>query len=109
VNVSKFFARPKTVAAEMRDEFVELVEIRRRSKAAVISAKKIAFERNQRWVDWIGEILIDEKGKIPGTWVGRNFAYKPIAVKSSANLLEENLKVRVVRAFSTYLAGAAVE
>ena len=109
VNVSKFFARPKTVAAEMRDEFVELVEIRRRSKAAVISAKKIAFERNQRWVDWIGEILIDEKGKIPGTWVGRNFAYKPIAVKSSANLLGKNLKVRVVRAFSTYLAGAAVE
>jgi len=109
VNVSKFFARPKTVAAEMRDEFVELVEIRRRSKAAVISAKKIAFERNQRWVDWIGEILIDEKGKIPGTWVGRNFAYKPITVKSSANLLGKNLNVRVVRAFSTYLAGAVVE
>ena len=109
VNVSKFFARPKTVAAEMRDEFVELAEIRRRSKAAAISAKKIAFERNQRWVDWIGEILIDEKGKIPGTWVGRNFAYKPITVKSSANLLGKNLNVRVVRAFSTYLAGAVVE
>jgi MiaB-like tRNA modifying enzyme len=109
VNVSKFFARPRTVAAEMRDEFVELAEIRRRSKAAATSAKKIAFERNQRWTGWTGEVLIDEKGKVPGTWVGRNFAYKPIAVKSFANLLGKNLNVRVVRAFSTYLAGAVVE
>jgi MiaB-like tRNA modifying enzyme len=105
VNVSKFFARPRTAAAEMRDAFVDLAEIKRRSTAAAQLAKQIALERNQRWVGWTGEALIDEKGKMLGSWVGRNFAYKPIVVKSVANLLGRTVNVKVTRAFSTYLAG----
>jgi threonylcarbamoyladenosine tRNA methylthiotransferase CDKAL1 len=105
VNVSKFFARPRTAAAEMRDEFVESEEIKRRSTEAAKLVKRISLERNQRWIGWIGEVLIDKKGKVPGSWIGRNFAYKPITVKSSANLLGETLRVKVVRAFSTHLAG----
>jgi MiaB-like tRNA modifying enzyme len=105
VNVSKFFARPRTAAAEMRDAFVDLAEIKRRSTAAAQLAKQIALERNQRWVGWTGEALIDEKGKMLGSWVGRNFAYKPIVVKNSANLLGRTVNVKVTRAFSTYLAG----
>jgi tRNA A37 methylthiotransferase MiaB len=50
-------------------------------------------------------VLIDEKGKISGSWIGRNFAYKPIVVKSSANLLGKTLNVKVTKAFSTYLTG----
>jgi MiaB-like tRNA modifying enzyme len=105
VNVSKFFARPRTAAAEMRDAFVELAEIKRRSRAAANLARQIALERNQRWTGWTGEMLIDEKGKIPGSWIGRNFAYKPIVVKSPANLLGKTLNVKVTKAFSTYLTG----
>jgi threonylcarbamoyladenosine tRNA methylthiotransferase CDKAL1 len=105
VNVSKFFARPRTAAAEMHDDFVELAEIRRRSAEAAKLAKQIALDRNQRWVGWTGEVLVDEKGKVPGSWVGRNFAYKPVAVRSSEALLGKTLRVRVSKAFSTYLAG----
>jgi threonylcarbamoyladenosine tRNA methylthiotransferase CDKAL1 len=105
VNVSKFFARPRTAAADMRDEFVELAEVKRRSRAAANLARQIALERNHRWTGWSGEILIDEKGKIPGSWIGRNFAYKPVAVKSSANLFGKTLNVKVTQAFSTYLTG----
>jgi threonylcarbamoyladenosine tRNA methylthiotransferase CDKAL1 len=105
VNVSKFFARPRTAAAEMRYEFVESAEIKRRSHATANLAKQIALERNHRWTDWSGEILIDEKGKIPGSWIGRNFAYKPTVVKSSANLFGKTLNVKVTKAFSTYLSG----
>ena len=107
VNVSKFFARPHTAAAAMREAFVEPAEIKRRSTKAARLTRQIALERNQRWINWSGEVLIDEKGKVPGSWIGRNFAYKPITVQSSSNLLGKTLQVKVIEAFSTHLAGKA--
>ncbi|MBM4400921.1 MAG: tRNA (N(6)-L-threonylcarbamoyladenosine(37)-C(2))-methylthiotransferase [Crenarchaeota archaeon] len=105
INVSKFFARPRTVAAAMQDEFVEMEEIKRRSIEAAKLVKRISLERNQRWIGWSGEVLVDEKGKVAGSWIGRNFAYKPVTVKSSENLLGKTLQVKVAKAFSTHLAG----
>ena len=75
-NVSKFFARPKTAAAKMQDGLVDRNEIKRRSAVASELAKRISLERNLRWVGWVGEVLVDEKGKVEGSWVGRNFANK---------------------------------
>jgi threonylcarbamoyladenosine tRNA methylthiotransferase CDKAL1 len=108
VNVSKFFARPRTAAAEMRDDLVEPEEIKRRSTEAAKLVKQVSLEKNQRWVGWTGEVLVDEKGKVSGSWIGRNFAYKPVTVKSSADLLGKTLQVKVVKAFATYLAGKVV-
>jgi len=108
VNVSKFFARPKTFAAQMKD-IVLPSEIRMRSAAAAKLAKKIAFERNKLWMGWKGPILVDEVGKVPGSLVGRNFAYKPIAVRGPADLLGKTINVRVAKTFSTYLAAEIVE
>ena len=98
VNVSKFFARPKTVAARMKDGLVDQEEIKHRSTVAAELAKRLSAERNQRWVDWTGEVLVDEKGKVEGSWIGRNFAYKPIAIQSNNNLLGKTLTVKVVEA-----------
>ncbi len=109
VNVSKFFPRPRTVAAEMQKDFISFPEIKRRSSLAAELARKIALQRNQRWIGWTGETFIDEVGKISGSWVGRNFAYKPIAIKSTGNLLERTVCVNVVRAFPTHLEGEVVE
>jgi len=106
VNVSKFFARPRTAAAEMYDAAVEPAEIKRRSTAATQLTKRISLERNQLWHNWTGEILIDEKGKVSNSWIGRNYAYKPITVNSPKNLLGKKLRVNIKRVFSTYLAGA---
>ena len=108
-NVSKFFARPKTAAWEMRDGLVEKEEIKRRSTVAAELAKKLSAKRNKNWVGWSGEVLVDEKGKVEGSWIGRNFAYKPIVVKSSEDLLGKTLKVEVVEASQTYLKGKIVE
>jgi MiaB-like tRNA modifying enzyme len=108
VNVSKFFARPRTAAAEMRDEFVNAGEIKRRSKEAAKLVKQTSLEKNQSWNRWTGAILVDEKGNVPSSWIGRNFAYKPVAVESSADLLGKTLHVKVVKVFSTYLAGTSV-
>ena len=71
-------------------------------------AKRVSFERNQRWVGWVGEVLVDEKGKVEGSWVGRNFAYKPVAVKSTDNLLGKTVRVKVAEASATFLKGALV-
>jgi len=109
VNVSKFFARPRTTAAEMQESFVPFQEIKRRSSLAARLAREVAFERNQGWVGWTGEIFVDEVGKISGSWVGRNFAYKPIVVKNADNSLGKTLYVKVVRALSTYLEGEIME
>ena len=105
VNVSKFFARPRTAAAELHGALVEPAEIKRRSTEAAKLVKKISLERNQRWLGWSGEVLVDEKGKIAGSWIGRNFTYKPVTVKSSAELLGETLQVKVEKAFTNHIAG----
>ena len=108
-NVSKFFARPKTPAWEMHDGLVDKEETKRRSTVAAELAKQLSAKRNKCWVGWTGEVLIDEKGKVEGSWVGRNFAYKPIVVKSSKKLLSETLKVEVTEASQTYLKGTILK
>lgn len=104
-NVSKFFARPKTAAAEMKQDKVDLEEIKRRSVKASALVKQLSAEKNLRWIGWRGEILVDEAGQVEGSWVGRNFAYKPVVVKSGMDMLGKLVNVRVVRAAGTYLAG----
>jgi threonylcarbamoyladenosine tRNA methylthiotransferase CDKAL1 len=109
VNVSKFFARPRTRAAEMRTDFVSPSEIKRRSGAAGALAKRVALEKNKQWTGWRGEVLVDEVGKSAGSWVGRNFAYKPVVVRSADDLLGKTVNVRITNAFATYLEGEVVE
>ncbi|MEM2099638.1 MAG: tRNA (N(6)-L-threonylcarbamoyladenosine(37)-C(2))-methylthiotransferase [Candidatus Bathyarchaeia archaeon] len=105
INISKFFPRPRTVAAEMRSEFLPLQEIKKRSTRVAALAKRISLECNKRWVGWKGDVLIDEKGKISGSWIGRNFAYKPVVVNSQLNLLGKFVTVEITKVFPTYLAG----
>jgi MiaB-like tRNA modifying enzyme len=105
VNISKFFARPKTIAARMQDGLVERDEIKRRSAVTAELVKRLSAERNLRWVGWSGKVLIDEKGKVEGSWVGRNFSYKPIAIQHTDNLLGKTLTVKIVEAKATYLKG----
>jgi tRNA A37 methylthiotransferase MiaB len=104
-NVSKFFARPKTAAAQIKEGKVPLEEIKRRSTVTTALVKQLSAEKNRAWLGWSGEILIDEVGKVEGSWVGRNFAYKPVVVKSSENLLGKTLHVQIVKATGTYLFG----
>jgi MiaB-like tRNA modifying enzyme len=107
VNVSKFFARPGTEAERMREK-VDLADLKRRSEVLARLASEIGFERNKTWVGWSGRVLIDEKGKKRGSWVGRNFAYKPIVVRCDEDLFGKFLNVRVVEAHQSHLLAEAV-
>lgn len=102
VNVSKFFPRPNTSAAKLEPK-IPSGEIKRRSKNMSELVKKVALKKNETWINWKGQILIDEKGKNPGSWIGRNFAYKPIVVKSNESLLGRTVNVHVMTAYQTYL------
>lgn len=102
VNISKFFPRPHT-AAEKMESHVPLREISKRSKKMAKLSKRISFEKNKKWIKWKGKILVDERGKVSDSWIGRNFAYKPIVIKSKENLLGNFLDVKVVKTFATYL------
>jgi tRNA A37 methylthiotransferase MiaB len=68
--------------------------------------KRIALEKNRRWVGWEGEILVDEVGPNK-TFVGRNFAYKPVVLKESCTL-GSLVDVKIVDATSNFLAGKLI-
>ncbi len=84
INISRFWPRPKTPAAKMEPLPVE--EVKRRTKVITDIFHNISRLQNEKWLNWEGEIIIDEKGKYEDQWVGRNFAYKPIIVKGDFKL-----------------------
>jgi len=105
VNVSKFFSRPRTPAEKMVS--LPPKEVKMRSKEVAELSKKISFEKNRAWINWEGTALFDERGK-GESWMGRNFAYKPVVVKDGKSLVGNFVQVRVVNAFSTYLEAEVV-
>jgi MiaB-like tRNA modifying enzyme len=108
VNVSKFFSRPGT-SAEKMTSIVSASDITERSKRLAELVRRISAEKNRAWMNWTGKILIDEIGKQPSSWIGRNFAYKPIVIKSEdQTLFGRFLNIRVVKTFQTYLEAAIV-
>lgn len=100
VNVSKFFARPRTPAAKLIP--VSPRELNRRSREISELSKRISYKKNRTWINWEGTVLFDEKGK-GETLMGRNFAYKPVVVRANEALLGKFVQIRVNDVVSTYL------
>ena len=100
VNLSKYSARPGTPAAEMNQ--VDVSEVRRRSKIIFDLINRISFENNQKWIDWSGNVLFNERNE--NGIQGRNFAYKPVFVKEKVGLGEEHL-VEIINATKHSLIG----
>jgi len=105
VNVSKFFPRPHTPAKKMKP--LPPQEVKERSRRMAELSRTISLRKNRAWINWEGTIIVDEKGK-EKSWIGRNFAYKPVVIKAEGFLLGKFLNVRVVRAFPTYLEADVV-
>jgi len=99
LNISRFGAHKGTTAAEM-EQHPEIVK-KQRSRRMTSLAKRVGKHRNEKWVGWMGKVLMDEHGQ------GRNFAYKPIVLKEG-NILGEFVKVEVENATSNYLIGKLV-
>ena len=70
-----------------------------RSRAITELFISTALKQNKKWIGWQGKIIISEVGKNK-TWVGRNFAYRPVIVKGNFNLGDEiNVKIKDVTAY----------
>ncbi|MGB9659924.1 MAG: tRNA (N(6)-L-threonylcarbamoyladenosine(37)-C(2))-methylthiotransferase [Nitrososphaerales archaeon] len=106
VNISKFGARPNTEASKLKQLPRDIIE--KRCKGLVQIVGEISHDKNLKWLNWAGRCLINEKGKKDGSWIGRNFAYKPIVVKSDQNLLGRFVDVEIIEARSNYLLGKLV-
>jgi tRNA A37 methylthiotransferase MiaB len=109
VNISKFFPRPRTAAEKMNPKVLP-AEVSERSRRTTYLVKRVSSEKNRAWLNWRGPILIDELGKQAGTFIGRNFAYKPIVVKGEKeSLLGTFADVNVRKAFQTYLEAEIID
>ncbi|RLI27809.1 hypothetical protein DRO58_03490 [Candidatus Bathyarchaeota archaeon] len=101
VNVSKFGARPGTEAYRLKPLPVKLVKERVKRLNALCS--EVSYRRNLGWVGWVGEVLVEEPGLKPGSWIARNTSYKPIVLQTHENLLGKRLNVKVTKAYRNFL------
>jgi MiaB-like tRNA modifying enzyme len=101
INIARFAPRPGTPAATMQAQVHGNIK-KERSRRLTELHRKVAFERNQKWLGWEGEIIIDEKVK-DGV-AGRNYAYKPVVIRQDLPL-GSIAKVRITEARNFFLAG----
>jgi|TARA_Y100000310_G_scaffold118201_1_gene117028 MiaB-like tRNA modifying enzyme len=97
LNISRFSPRPYTVAARMK----QLPSNIKKERSKILTELYIntALKQNKKWLGWKGMIIIDEVGK-DNTWVGRNFAYKPVIIKGNFNFGDEvNVKIKDASAY----------
>lgn len=97
LNISRFRARPGTEAYNFKDK-VEGGIIKDRSRVMTKRFNEIALQNNEKWIGWKGRVLIDEIGK-NNTFVGRNFAYRPVIVKEGKIGGIIDVKIRSVTEF----------
>lgn len=100
VNISQFFPRPGTPAQALRQLPSRVVKAR--SRAMTTLCRAIAARRNRRWVGWRGEVLVDERGS-GASWVGRNYAYKPVVLRDAVAALGQRRAVVIDAATGTHL------
>jgi MiaB-like tRNA modifying enzyme len=99
VNISKFGARPRTKAENMKQISREIINERTKKINEVVERVKI--KNSAKWLNWEGEVLIDEIGK-KGGMIGRNFAYKPIIINGKIGTFR---KIRINKVYTNYLIG----
>ena len=104
LNLSRYALREGTIAAKMKQ--LQTNTLKKRSRIIANLHKKIALEKNKKWIGWGGKILIDEKGK-HDSWIGRNHCYKPVVVKGDFELGDE-IDVKIFDATEFDLRGKVI-
>ncbi|MEM5870997.1 MAG: tRNA (N(6)-L-threonylcarbamoyladenosine(37)-C(2))-methylthiotransferase [Candidatus Aenigmatarchaeota archaeon] len=102
VNLSKFSPRPNTYAAKLKQLHSKIID--ERSKILHNLIREITLENNKKWLNWKGEVLVDEK--IEDGYIARNIYYKPIFLKN-ANF-GDFTNVKVTNIYSNFLVGEII-
>ena len=107
LNISRFISRPGTVSENMKHILSRTAKERTRKLTKAF--KEIALEKNKAWIGWKGNIIIDETGKKgTNTFVGRNYAYRPVIVSDKDKAgkkykLGQKVKVKIRKVTEHYL------
>lgn len=101
VNISKYSARPGTVASKSKK--MSSQEIKVRSKQMHLLVNNIGLKRNALWKEWEGQIIVDQSDT--NSLQGRNYAYKPIHVSRAPDKqVQLGDKIRVkIQEFSSHI------
>ncbi|HLD83425.1 MAG TPA: tRNA (N(6)-L-threonylcarbamoyladenosine(37)-C(2))-methylthiotransferase [archaeon] len=102
VNISAYGWRPNTPAAGMKQVPSDVKKYRTRSLTTIV--KKLMLEGNNKWLGWKGNVLVDEYKLGKGTWLGRNYAYKPV-VLTGEHKAGDFADVEIKQAKETHLEG----
>ncbi|MFX0149887.1 MAG: tRNA (N(6)-L-threonylcarbamoyladenosine(37)-C(2))-methylthiotransferase [Candidatus Hodarchaeota archaeon] len=104
VNVSKYTDRIGTLASKMQNKIPTNIKADRSRELAQLT-QKITKDQLSKWLGWEGIVLIDEFGKKPSQFVGRNSSYLPVVVSNEEISLGQFCTVRITDSGSTYLIG----
>lgn len=97
LNISMFRPRPRTNAFSMAQLPSRISKDRTRLLTDIF--QNIARMNNEKWIDWKGNVLIDEVGK-ENSFIGRNIYYKPVVVKGNLKLGDiAEVKIKQVTSF----------
>ena len=101
VNISRFGARPGTIAAGMRGQLHGRVK-KMRSRSLTNICRAISFRQNRAMLGKKEKIFVSEAG-VKGGFVGRTSNYKPVVVNE--DLRGGFAEVLITGAFPSYLEG----
>ena len=101
INIARFASRPGTAAATMQGQVHGNIR-KDRSRRLTEVHKQVALEKNQKWLGWEGEVIVDEKVKDGVS--SRNYAYKPIVIRQDLPI-GSIIKVKIMEAKPYFLVG----
>jgi len=104
LNISKFWPRPGTEAANLA--LADGNVVKRRSKELTELFDSIAKKNNEGWMGRECEVLVNESGK-NSTVMGRNFAYKPVVLQDAK--VGYKVRVKIIGAEKTHLVGKIIK
>ncbi len=104
LNLNRFWRMPGTKSEHLKPLPSEV--LKKRSLIVHKLHKEIALAQNKKWINWVGEVLVDETGR-GKSFIARNFAYKPIVIKDNVKL-GAFVKVKVYSYTEHYLKAKTV-
>ncbi len=108
VNLSKYTDRPGTKAARMTNKIPSQIKSQRSRKLTQI-VKGITEQNLKKWVGWKGKVIIDEKGKEPHQFQGRNSSYLPVILEESNGKIGQFVEVQITAAGKSFLIGEIIK
>jgi MiaB-like tRNA modifying enzyme len=104
LNISRFVPRIRTRAYYMENHVHGSIA-KERTRYLTDLHKNLARLKNEKWLKWKGTVFVAEKKE---DFVGRNYAYKPVVIRSKENLLGQEVEVKIVKVQPHYLIGKPV-